>query len=147
MCFCFYALRLSNFHVLPHNYNTLTHTRTQAWLLPAVVVVTSNFYPPPFIPSLSSAQKDDDDDDDDEVEDKNENGNDADTSALEQQLTCKSLYILSVHVCAAAIVLVRVCVCAGHLIRLLRPTRDVFMALGELGWRPFYSWQPATLLD
>lgn len=68
--------------------------------------------------------------------------NDADTSALEQ-LTCKSLYILSVHVCAG----VYVCVCAGHLIRLLRPARDVFMALGELGWRPFYSWQPATLLD
>lgn len=105
MCFCFYALRLSNFHVLPHNYNTHSHTHTQAWLLPAVVVVTSNFYPPPFIPSLSSAQKDDDDD---EVEDEDEN--DADTSALEQQLTCKSLYILSVHVCAAAIVFVRICV-------------------------------------
>lgn len=140
---CFTFIKFSCFATqLQH---TLAHT--QAWLLPAVVVVTSNFYPPPFIPSLSSAQKDDDDDD--EVEDEDENGNDADTSALEQQLTCKSLYILSVHVCAAAIVFVRVCVCecAGHLIRLLRPTRDVFMALGELGWRPFYSWQPATLLD
>lgn len=131
-----------------HTTTTHTRTHTQAWLLPAVVVVTSNFYPPPFIPSLSSAQKDDDD----EVED--ENGNDADTSALEQ-LTCKSLYILSVHVCAGVYVCVCVCwdvyvcvcVCAGHLIRLLRPARDVFMALGELGWRPFYSWQPATLLD
>lgn len=145
--FCAFVFILYVYQIFMFCHTTTTHTRSQAWLLPAVVVVTSNFYPPPFIPSLSSAQKDDDDDDDDEVEDKNENGNDADTSALEQQLTCKSLYILSVHVCAAAIVLVRVCVCAGHLIRLLRPTRDVFMALGELGWRPFYSWQPATLLD
>lgn len=87
MFLCFTFIKFSCFATQLH---TRTHTTAHIHgLLPVVVVVTSNFYPPPFIPSLSSAQKDvDDDDDKDEDEDKGEveheveNENDADTSAM-----------------------------------------------------------------